>query len=82
MTRIALILVAVILAGCGGDSFVVECDAGPYQVAARSPRIESPQGLDELDPLNEKPLPEASPQEPWPADGPCLEQPPQIIRMK
>ena len=81
MKRMAIVLVAGILAGCGADAFVVECDDGPYLAADRAPRVEAPEGLDNLNPLNEMPLPSASPQEPWPADGPCLERPPQIIRM-
>ncbi|NIL93466.1 MAG: hypothetical protein GTO71_03255 [Woeseiaceae bacterium] len=83
MTRITLALVVplLLLAGCGGNIGNVDCDEGPYQVAVRAPKVQAPEGLDDLDPLAEIPLPAASPREPWPADGPCIEQPPQIIRM-
>lgn len=81
MMRVMLLLITAILAGCGGNIGLVECDEGPYLAAARAPKVAAPEGLDDLNPLAEIPLPSASPQEPWPADGPCLEQPPQIIRM-
>lgn len=81
MTRTALILLVSCLAACGGDKGTVKCDVGPYLAAARAPKVEAPDGLDNLDPLDEMPLPAASPQPPRPDDGTCLEQPPQIIRM-
>ena len=82
--RIAsLILVAAlaVVAGCG-ESRMLECDSGPYLTAVRAPRVQAPEGLDNLDPLREVPLPAASPQEPRADDGPCLEQPPQIIQIR
>jgi uncharacterized lipoprotein len=72
--------VVAVLAGCGGSTEVT-CDEGPYLAAVRTPKVESPDGLDNLDPINEMPLPQASPQEPRPKDGSCLDQPPVIIRM-
>ena len=78
---IPLIVIAMLLAGCGSKSGVA-CDEGPYRTAVSQPKVKAPEGLDDLDPLNEIPMPEASPQDPWPADGPCIESPPEIIRME
>ena len=68
----------LVLAGCGGEAKMT-CDEGPYQTALRAPRVNAPEGLDDLDPLNEMPLPEASPREEEGYEGPCLESPPQIL---
>ena len=77
-----LVIVGVVaLAGCG-ESKMLACDEGPYQVAVRAKKVEAPDGLDSLNPLNEVPLPAASPQQPRPEDGPCLEHPPQIIKIE
>jgi len=82
LARIILVAVALgVLAACGGPKELT-CDEGPYQAAIRAPKVQSPEGLDHLNPLNELPLPAASPQEPRPAEGPCLESPPKIIRME
>ena len=72
----------LMLAGCGGNVGSVSCDEGPYLAAVSAPKVKAPDGLDDLDPLAEMPMPEASPQEPRPDDGRCLEQPPTIIRME
>lgn len=84
MMRSALLAVfgAVLLAGCGGNVGSVSCDEGPYMAAVRAPKVQAPDGLDNLDPLAEMPMPEASPQEARPEDGRCLEQPPTIINME
>lgn len=84
MTRLVLIpaLLLTLTAGCSGNGGSAACDDGPYLAAARAPKVEAPDGLDELDPLNEMPLPAASPRQPRPADAPCIDQPPQIIRME
>ena len=80
--RLLFPLVGVLLiAGCGGDSMMT-CDEGPYQAAVRAPRVVAPDGLDNLDPLDEVPLPEASPQEEGAYEGPCLESPPQVLRIE
>lgn len=81
LARLFLIAVLGAVAACG-ESKMLACDEGPYQVAVRAPRIQSPEGLDNLDPLNEVPLPAASPQDSWPAEGPCLEHPPETIRLE
>ena len=76
--RLSLPLAALLIAGCGGDTMLT-CDEGPYQTALRVPRVTAPEGLDNLDPMDEMPLPEASPREEGGYDGPCLESPPQIL---
>jgi hypothetical protein len=81
LARLLLIAVLGAIAACG-DSKDLICDEGPYQVAVRAPRVQSPEGLDSLDPLNEVPLPAASPRAPRPAEGPCLENPPETIRIE
>ena len=80
--RLLFPLVGVLLiAGCGGDSMMT-CDEGPYQAAVRAPRVVAPDGLDNLDPLDEVPLPEASPREEGAYEGPCLESPPQVLKIE
>jgi len=81
LARLLLVAVLGAMAACGGSKMLT-CDEGPYQAAVRSPRVQSPEGLDSLDPLNEAPLPAASPQAPRPAEGPCLEYPPETIRIE
>jgi hypothetical protein len=81
LARLLLIAVLGAIAACG-DSKDLICDEGPYQAAVRAPRVQSPEGLDSLDPLNEVPLPAASPRAPRPAEGPCLENPPETIRIE
>ena len=81
LARLLMIAVLGTIAACGGSK-TLGCDAGPYQTAVRAPRVQSPEGLDSLDPLNEVPLPAASPQETRPAEGPCLEHPPETIKIE
>ena len=83
LARLMMIAVLFVLAGCGGSK-MLECDTGPYLAAARAPKVQAPEGLDNLDPLAEAPLPAASPQQPQPdpEEGTCLEHPPQIIRIE
>ena len=78
LARLLMIAVLGTIAACGGSK-TLECDEGPYQSSVRVPRVQSPEGLDSLDPLNEVPLPAASPQAPRPAEGSCLEHPPETI---
>ena len=78
LAKLGMILAVAVLAGCG-DSLMMACDEGPYQMASRSSRVQAPEGLDELDPLSEMPLPAASPQAPRADDAPCLEHPPRIL---
>ena len=81
LARLTIIAALCVTAACG-ESKMLECDSGPYLTAVRAPKVQAPEGLDNLDPIDEMPLPAASPQQPRPADGPCLEHPPQIIRLE
>jgi len=77
--RIGLCALAFCLAACGGDA-VLKCDRNvAYLQAREAPRVTAPDGLDDLDRLRERPMPEASPREPRPADAGCLEKPPSVL---
>lgn len=79
LSRLTSLALLLILAGCGGDA-VLKCeDNVAYLQARETPRIKAPDGLDDLDPLREVPLPTAAPQAPRAADAGCLEKPPSII---
>ncbi len=58
LARISVLAVLGVIAACG-ESKMLACDEGPYQVAVRTPRVQAPDGLDSLDSLNEVPLPAA-----------------------
>jgi hypothetical protein len=75
-----LIIALFILAGCGGDT-PLKCESGgAYLSADEMPRVRAPEGLDDLDPIREAPLPDASPRsERWDGSG-CLEAPPNVGR--
>ena len=77
LVRIILIAAVAGLAACGGSKALV-CDTGPYQDAVHPPRVQAPEGLDNLDQLREIPLPEASPRPDRPEGAPCLERPPTV----
>lgn len=73
-----LTIVALCLGGCGG-TLDIACDEQQYYQSAKvGKRVKAPEGLDDLDPLREMPLPEASPREPRPEGSPCFDRPPQI----
>ncbi len=76
--RLLIAAAAFVVSGCGGDTLMT-CDEGPYQTAVRAPKVVAPEGLDNLDPMQEVPLPAASPREEGGYDGPCLESPPQVL---
>ncbi len=78
LARLTIIALVAGLSACGGKKNLT-CDEGPYQTAERAPRVETPDGLDDLEPLKEMPLPEASPQPPRPEGSPCLDRPPIVI---
>ena len=80
MSRARLLLIAGVasLAACGGTPELV-CEDGSYKNAVRSPRVEAPEGLDDLQRIKEMPIPTASPQPPREDDGRCLEAPPTVI---
>ena len=67
------------LAACSGDKSRSCDDEQRYQLAAEGERIETPDDLDDLDPLREMPLPEASPRPPRPEGSPCIDLPPSVL---
>ena len=82
MTGMRLIILAGMLLGlsaCGGSIERACDDVRVYQLATEGKRVEAPDGLNDLEPLKEMPLPEASPQPPRPAGSPCLDLPPTLI---
>ena len=64
---------------CGGNDNRSCDDIRRYQLAAEGKKIETPDDLDDLDPLREMPLPEASPQPERPEGSPCIDLPPSIL---
>lgn len=73
-----LAMAAWLLGGCGGTP-EIDCDEEQYyQTSKVGKRVKAPEGLDDLDPLREMPLPEASPREPRPEGSPCFDRPPEI----
>ncbi len=66
------------LGACGGSNDITCDDVQYYQLAEESKRVEAPEDLDELDPLREMALPQASPREPREAGSPCFDRPPGI----
>jgi uncharacterized lipoprotein len=66
------------LAACGGSNDITCDDVQYYQLAEEGKRVEAPEDLDDLDPLREMALPEASPREPREAGSPCFDRPPGI----
>ena len=75
--RIAVVLLAALLGACGGTDITCD-DVQFYQRAEVTPRVEAPEGLDQLDPNREMPLPEASPRPPREPGSPCVDRPPEI----
>jgi hypothetical protein len=78
VVRLSLLgLLVVTLNACGGKDLTCD-EVQSYQLAEQSKRVEAPEGLDDLDPLREMPLPEASPQAERPAGSDCFDRPPGI----
>ncbi len=67
------------LSACGGEPIRSCDDPELYQLAEQHAKIEPPEDLDELEPLRERPLPEASPAPPRPPGSPCIDLPPSIL---
>ena len=76
--RLTLLAGVVSVAACGGTR-EIECEDGSYKNAVRSPRVQAPEGLNDLDRIKEMPIPAASPQAPREDDGRCLEMPPTVV---
>ncbi len=77
--RIAILVVLLTgLGGCGGTDLTCD-DVRDYQLAEEGKRIEAPDGLDDLDPVKEAALPEASPRQERDPGSPCIDRPPEVI---
>ena len=77
-----ILFVLSLLAGvsaCSGDRARSCDDVERYQLAVEGKRLETPDDLDELEPLREMPLPEASPRPPRPEGSPCIDLPPSVL---
>lgn len=68
-----------LLSGCGGNKELSCDEVRRYQLAAEGKRIETPDDLDDLEPLREMPLPKASPRPERPPGSPCLDLPPSVL---
>ena len=72
------LLAAAAIAACGGPTEMTCDELRAYQLAVEGKRVQAPEGLDDLDPLREMPLPQASPQAQRPPGSPCIDMPPKI----
>jgi hypothetical protein len=80
MTAFRITILVVLLAGlggCGGTDLTCD-DVRAYQLAEEGKRIEAPDGLDDLDPVKEAPLPDASPRQEREPGSPCIDRPPDV----
>jgi len=76
--QLTILLLAAGLGGCGG-AIDLSCDEVQYyQRSDEGERVQSPEGLDDLDPLKEVPLPESSPRESRPPGSDCFDRPPKV----
>lgn len=77
--RLALVLLlASGLSACSKDIDLTCDDVRTYQLAVEGKRVEAPEGLDDLNPQKEVPLPEASPRAERPAGSSCVDRPPGV----
>ena len=71
-----LVVLALLCSACGQQ---LTCESPqPYQAAVEVEKLTVPEGLDLLLEGKEMDIPRASPQDPRPADAPCLDLPPTI----
>ena len=78
---VALVTIAGFLGACGGPPNLTCDKVQPYQQVTPHKKIEAPEDLDDLDPLREVPVPEASPRPSRPAGSPCIDLPPGATSM-
>ncbi len=71
-------LLLATLSACGGSKDLTCDEVQRYQLAKEGKRVVAPEGLDDLDPLREMALPEASPRETRPPGSDCFDRPPAI----
>ena len=75
----SFVALALMLAGCGGTADLTCDEVRAYQEADEGKRVETPEDLDDLEPLREIPLPRANPQPDRPEGSPCLDLPPNVL---
>ena len=80
MRLVIVLMTGFVLTACGGnDTKEVDCEKGlKYQNRVVGKRIVAPEGLDQLDPYKEMPIPQADPSAPQPVPGTCDDLPPMI----
>ena len=66
------------LSACSKDIDLACDEVQIYQLAVEGKRVEAPEGLDDLDPLKEVPLPEASPRAERSEGSNCIDRPPKV----
>jgi hypothetical protein len=77
--RLAIGIVLVMGLSACGKNIDLTCDeVRVYQLAVEAERVKAPEGLDDLDPLKEVQLPEASPRAERPAGSACVDRPPKV----
>ena len=77
--RLAIGLTLVMgLSACSKDVDLACDDVRAYQLSVEGKRVEAPEGLDDLDPLKEVPLPEASPRAEREDGSSCIDRPPKV----
>jgi len=76
----AVLVLGVLLTACGrNDTKEVDCEASlEYQNRVEGKRVVAPEGLDQLNPLAEIPIPRADPNAPEMPPGVCNDNPPMI----
>lgn len=74
----APLLAALLSAACGGQTDLTCDEVQFYQRAKEGKRVEAPEGLDDLDPLQEMPIPRASAEAARPPGSVCIDRPPQV----
>ena len=76
--KAVLIALLAALGGCGGVDLTCD-DVRIYQLAQEGTRVEAPDDLNNLDPLKEVPLPDASPRDEPEPGAPCIDRPPPAV---
>lgn len=77
LTRLTVMTVVLgALQACSGSTDLTCDEVRVYQLAQPGKRVQAPEGLDDLDPLREMPLPDASPREARPLGAECVNRPP------
>ncbi len=77
---LAVLLITVSFAACGGNKpKEVDCEKGlEFQNRVEGRRVESPEGLDQLDEFAEMQIPRADPEAAAISPGTCADSPPLI----